>query len=71
MWKVPVDVKVQESVELPEPVMLVGESVHDVLLVVRLATPANPLTAETVIVDVPAALTFTLTLAGLALRVKS
>ena len=61
----------QDSVELPEPVTLVGETVHDVLLVVRLTTPANPLTAETVIADVPAALTFTLTLVGLTVIVKS
>ena len=67
----PVEVKVQDSVELPEPVRLVGESVHDVLLVVRLTTPANPLMAEAVIVEVPAAFTLTFTLVGLAAIVKS
>jgi hypothetical protein len=30
---------VHESVELPDPVTLVGLSVHDVLLVVRVTTP--------------------------------
>jgi hypothetical protein len=70
-WNVPVDVKVHESVEVPEPVTLVGERVHEVLLVVRLTIPANPLTAAMVIVEVPAALTFTLTLVGPAVMVKS
>ena len=46
--------KVQESEELPEPVTLVGDTVHEVLLVVRLTTPANPLSPVIVIVDVAA-----------------
>jgi len=62
---------VHDKVALPEPVTLVGETVQDVLLVVKLTTPANPLTAVTVIVDVPAAFTFTLTLNGLAAIAKS
>jgi hypothetical protein len=41
-WKVAALVKVQESVEVPDPVTLVGDTVHEVLLVVRLTTPANP-----------------------------
>ena len=69
--KVPVDVKVHESVEDPGPVMLVGDRPHDVLFVVRLTTPAKPFTAVTVIVEVPAALTLTLTLDGLAEMAKS
>jgi hypothetical protein len=65
------DVNVQDSVALPEPVTLVGETVHEVLLIARLTTPAKPLTAVTVIADVPAALTFTITLVGPALIAKS
>jgi hypothetical protein len=64
-------VKVHESVELPEPVTLVGDKVHEVLFVVRPTMPAKPLTAETVIVELPPEFTFMLTLAGLAMIVKS
>ena len=60
-----------ERVELPEPVTLVGDKVHDVLLVVRLTTPANPLRAVIVIVEVPAEPALTVTLVGLAVIVKS
>jgi len=68
----PVLVKVQDRVELPEPVTLVGETVHDaVVLVARVTTPANPLRAPIVIVEVPAELMLTLTLVGLAAIVKS
>ena len=64
--------KVQDSVELPDPVTLVGDTLHDaVVLVARLTTPAKPFNPVTVMVEVPAALTFTLTLAGLAAIVKS
>ena len=52
-WTVP-PVNVQDSVELPEPVTLVGETVHEVLFVVRLTTPANPFRPVTVMVDVAA-----------------
>ena len=45
---------VQDSVELPEPVTPVGETVHEVLFVVRLTTPANPFRPATVMVDVAA-----------------
>ena len=61
---------VHDSVALPEPVTLVGETVHDVLFVVRLTTPVNPLTAVIVIVDVPAVPAFTVTVVGLAVIVK-
>jgi hypothetical protein len=70
-WTVDADANVQDSVELPEPVTLVGERVQEVLLVVRLTTPANPFTAVTVIVDVPAEPALTVTLDGLAVVVKS
>ena len=45
---------VHDSVALPEPVTLAGDTVHEVLLVVRLTTPANPLSPVIVIVDVAA-----------------
>ena len=70
-WNVPVAVKVHESVEPPDPVTLVGDNEQDVLLVARLTTPVKPLTALTVIVEAPAAFTFTFTLVGLAVIVKS
>ena len=70
-WNVPVEVKVHDRVEPPDPVTLVGDSEQEVLLVVRPTTPAKPFTAETVMVDVPAAFTFTLMLVGPALIVKS
>ena len=63
--------KVHDSVALPEPVTLVGATEQDVLFVVRLTTPPKPFTAVTVIVDVPAALAFTVTVVGLAAIVKS
>jgi len=47
-------VNVHDSVELPEPVTLVGDMVHDVLLVVRLTTPPNPFRPVMVMVDVAA-----------------
>jgi len=62
---------VHESVELPEPLTLVGETLHDVLLVVRLTTPANPFNPAIVIDEVPAALALTVTVVGLAAMVKS
>ena len=67
----PVVLKVQERVAPPEPVTLVGLTEHEVLLVVRATTPAKPFRAVTVIEEVPAALTFTFTLSGLAVIVKS
>ena len=63
--------KVHDNVELPEPVTLVGDRVHEVLLLARLTTPAKPLRPVTVIVEVAAAFTLTLTLVGLAAMVKS
>jgi len=74
--KLPLVVAVQERVEVPEPVTLVGVRVHVIpvvglIVAVRLTTPAKPLTAVMVIVEVPAWFTFTLTLVGLAAIVKS
>jgi hypothetical protein len=67
----PIVVKVQESVALPEPVTLVGATEQEVLLVARPTTPAKPFWPVTVIVEVPEAFTFTVTDVGLALIVKS
>ena len=70
-WTVETAAKVQDNVALPEPVILVGATEHEVLLVVRATTPAKPFKPVTVIADVPAELTLTLTLVGLAVIVKS
>ncbi len=66
----------QDSVEVPEPVTLVGVSVHvrpvvGLMLEVRLTTPLNPWRAVTVIAEVAAVPAFTVTLVGLAAIVKS
>ena len=50
-WNVDRVVNVHDRVELPDPVTLVGETVHEVLFVVRLTTPAKPFWAAIVIVD--------------------
>ncbi len=64
--------KVHDNVELPEPVTLVGETLHEaVVLVARATTPAKPLRPVTVIVEVAAVLGMKFTLSGLALIVKS
>ncbi len=67
----PADEKVHDSVEVPAPVTLVGVRVHAALSAESVTWPLKPLTAATVMVDIPAWLTFTLTLVGLALIVKS
>ena len=67
----PVAVNVQVSVEVPEPVTLVGESVHDALLSVRLTTPLKPWRAVTVIVDDAAVFVVAATVVGFAAIVKS
>jgi len=60
-----------ERIGLPEPVTLVGEIVHDVLLVARFTTPAKPLAETTVIVEGPTLPTFRVTDAGLEVMEKS
>ena len=57
--------------ELPEPVTVVGETLHEVLLVARLTTPAKPFRPLTVAVEVPAEPARTVTDGGLAVTVKS
>ena len=74
--KLPLAVALQDSVEVPKPGTRVGVRVQvmpvvGLLLEVKLTTPAKPLTALTVSVEVPAWLTLTGTLAGLAAIVKS
>jgi hypothetical protein len=66
----------QDSVEVPEPVMLVGVRVHVRPVVgdtvaVRLTTPLKPCNAVTVMVEVPDAPARIVTLVGLAAIVKS
>ena len=56
---------------MPEPVTLVGKTVHEVLLVVRLTTPTKPFNPVIMIVEVPVAPAFTATDTGLPLIVKS
>jgi len=60
-----------ERVELPEPVRLIGEGVHAVLLVARLTPPEKPLSPVMLIVEVPAEPGLTVTLAGLDVMLKS
>ena len=60
-----------DSIELPDPVTLVGVTVQAVLLVARETAPANPCTPVTVIVEVAAVPALTVTLVGLAAIVKS
>jgi hypothetical protein len=62
---------VQDKVEPPDPVTLVGDILHDVLLVARLTTLAKPFSAATVTVDVPAVAALTVTVVGLAEVPKS
>jgi hypothetical protein len=67
---------VHDSVEVPDPVVLVGVSVQDrptagLIFEVRLTTPLKPWSAVTVTVEVPAVPAFTATVVGLADIVKS
>jgi hypothetical protein len=62
---------VHDKVLEPAPATLVGVKVQLVLLLARLTVPAKPCNAVIVIVEVPAAPAFTVTLVGLAAIVKS
>jgi hypothetical protein len=64
-------VNVHDRVALPEPVTLAGLTLHPVLSAVRLTTPLKPLTAVTVMVEVPDEPALIVRLAGLAATVKS
>jgi hypothetical protein len=68
---VPANAKVQDMVELPDPVTLVGLTAHAVLLVANATTPAKPFCAEIVTVEVPELPAFTVTIVGLTVMVKS
>ncbi len=70
-WTVDAELKVHESVPGPDPVTLVGETVHEVLFVAKLTTPTKPLRGVTVKAEVPTAPTFRATDAGFAATVKS
>jgi hypothetical protein len=61
----------QESVEDPDPLTLVGVRVHAVLLVAKLTTPLKPCRGVTVIAEVPSVPALTTTDVGLAVKVKS
>lgn len=65
------ELKMHESVGVPEPVTLVGEIVQEVLLVVRFTTPEKPLVGTTVIVEGPVLPTFRVIDAGLEAMEKS
>ncbi len=68
---VPGELNMQETVVLPEPATLTGETVHEVLLVARVTIAAKPSSPVTVTLEVAGPPLFTLTLAGLAVIVKS
>ena len=61
----------QERVEPPGPVTLVGVRVQLVLLLARLTTPAKPFRADTVTVDVLGEPALTVAVVGLTERAKS
>jgi hypothetical protein len=56
---------------LPEPPATLAGFVHAVLFVVNATVPVKPLIGLTVMLEVPAAFTLTVTLVGLALSEKS
>jgi hypothetical protein len=63
---VPADVKLQESVAVPEPVTVAGVTEHATLLGERVTTPLNWLILVIVIVEVPAVFVVTGSVVGLA-----
>jgi len=68
----PVAVNVQDRMDVPEPpVRLAGVSVQAELSETRATVPVNPFSGDTVIVEVPAEFTATVTLVGLAEIEKS
>lgn len=70
-WTFDAAANVQERVEPPDPVTLVGARVQEVLLVARLTTPAKPFCPVIVIVEIPTLLAFIVTFDGAAAIVKS
>jgi hypothetical protein len=74
--KVPLAEDGQEMVDVPDPDMLIGESVQESpvdgdAVYVRVTGPVNPLTLLIVNVEFPAVPTVTLTAVGPAVMVKS
>jgi len=68
----PVDEKVHDRVELPEPPETdAGVKLHAALPLVTATAPVNPFNGEMDMSDVPAELTFTSTAVGFADIVKS
>jgi len=68
----PVAVKAHDSVEEPEPpVTVTGVNEQAELSAVSATSPTNPLTGETVIEEVPGEPTVVVTVAGVAMMVKS
>jgi hypothetical protein len=65
------DEKVQDRLELPEPVTLLGVTVHEVVFVPMLTTPEKPFALVTVTVELPDVPTSTVMAEGLAAIVKS
>jgi hypothetical protein len=65
------DEKVQARLVVPEPVTVLGLTVHEVVFVPRFTTPENPFRPVTVTVEVPEVPALTVTLVGLAATVKS
>jgi hypothetical protein len=70
-WTVEADAKEHDRIELPEPGKLVGDAVHEVLLVARLTIPAKPLSPDTIMVEVSVDPALPATPAGLTVMVKS
>ena len=74
--ELPTEEPLQANVDVPAPaVMLVAESVQDkvveLVVTTRAADPENPFTGASVIVAMPVTAAFTMTLAALAVTVKS
>ena len=67
----PAEKNMHDNMAFPEPTILVGVMVQDVLLVDSVTTPAKPFTPVTVTVEAPGEPALTTTLVGLAAIVKS
>ena len=70
-WTVEAAPKMHDSVALPELVTLVGERLHDVLLVLRFTTPAKPLLATILMLEIPEDPAFRVTELGAGVTIKS
>ena len=71
-WRLTTDANVHDSIDVPEPVTLVGVRVHVVVsLLDRPTVPVNPFNAVIVIVEAAAEPAFAVTEVGLAVIEKS